>query len=298
MIEMEDLKRGVKKYATPLYVYDLDAVEETLTAFRLKFWDTADLCFAMKANPFLTGKMEKYVDRIEVCSMGEYRICRVLGIAPEKLLISGVLKQKEDILEILEECGGTCAYTVESLNQFYCLANWCEERCEVVHVYMRLTSGNQFGMDEETLAQVIKEKNIQKLFFEAHWIYRHKLDEMRKRMPVPIVFKIGVETFDHDFREKVLNKHADFSGPEEVARYFDSPCLMVGIKGQTKEMIARDIEYLKRYFKLGTVNVYNNNTTPIRRDEELVRWFMKEYQWLLDDPAVEVLYEITDFGVG
>ncbi len=35
------------------------------------------------------------------------------------------------------------------------------------------------------------------------------------------------------------------------------PCLMVGIKGQTKEMIARDIEYLKRYFKLGTVNVYN-----------------------------------------
>ena len=24
MIEMEDLKRGVKKYATPLYVYDLD----------------------------------------------------------------------------------------------------------------------------------------------------------------------------------------------------------------------------------------------------------------------------------
>ena len=158
MIEMEDLKRGVKKYATPLYVYDLDAVEETLTAFRLKFWDTADLCFAMKANPFLTGKMEKYVDRIEVCSMGEYRICRVLGIAPEKLLISGVLKQKEDILEILEECGGTCAYTVESLNQFYCLANWCEERCEVVHVYMRLTSGNQFGMDEETVCGIVRDR--------------------------------------------------------------------------------------------------------------------------------------------
>ena len=164
-----------------------------------------------------------------------------------------------------------------------------------------IDSASCFELPEQTLvriAQVIKEKNIQKLFFEAHWIYRHKLDEMRKRMPVPIVFKIGVETFDHDFREKVLNKHADFSGPEEVARYFDSPCLMVGIKGQTKEMIARDIEYLKRYFKLGTVNVYNNNTTPIRRDEELVRWFMKEYQWLLDDPAVEVLYEITDFGVG
>ena len=73
---------------------------------------------------------------------------------------------------------------------------------------------------------------------------------------------------------------------------------MIGIQGQTKEMISRDIEYLKKYFKLGTVNVYNNNTTKIRRDEELVKWFMKEYQWLLDDPSVEVLYEITDFGVG
>ena len=60
----------------------------------------------------------------------------------------------------------------------------------------------------------------------------------------------------------------------------------------------QDIECLKKYFKLGTVNVYNNNTNSICRDEELVAWFMEEYRWLLDDPSVEVLYEITDFGVG
>ena len=107
-----------------------------------------------------------------------------------------------------------------------------------------------------------------------------------------------VETFDYDFRQRVLNKHADFREPGEVAEYFDSPCLMVGIQGQTKDMIRYDIDCLKRYFKLGTVNVYNNNTTPIRRDQALVDWFMDEYQWLMEDPAVEVLYEITDFGVG
>lgn len=164
-----------------------------------------------------------------------------------------------------------------------------------------INSGSCFELPEQTLddiAEVIRKKGITKLFFEAHWIYKKKLDEMKKRMPVPVVFKIGVETFDYDFRQRVLNKHADFSTPQEVAEYFDSPCLMVGIKGQTKEMIARDIEYLKKYFKLGTVNIYNNNTTAIKRDESLVEWFMKEYRWLLDDPAVEVLYEITDFGVG
>lgn len=164
-----------------------------------------------------------------------------------------------------------------------------------------INSGSCFELPRQTLEDilsVIREKHIEKLFFESHWIYRSRLEEMRRKMGIPIVFKIGVETFDNAFREQVLNKHADFSGPEEVAEYFDSPCLMVGIKGQTKEMIKKDIEYLKKYFRLGTVNVYNNNTTPVRRDEELVAWFMKEYRWLLDDPAVEVLYEVTDFGVG
>lgn len=164
-----------------------------------------------------------------------------------------------------------------------------------------INSGSCFELPNQTLSDIadtIRSKNIKKLFFEAHWMYRKHLADMRARMPVPIVFKIGVETFDRDFRENVLNKHAGFQTPEEVAEWFDSPCLMVGIKGQTKEMIAHDIDCLKRYFKLGTVNVYNNNTTPIRRDEELVRWFMSEYRWLLDDPSVEVLYEITDFGVG
>lgn len=164
-----------------------------------------------------------------------------------------------------------------------------------------INSGSCFELPEQTLediSQLIIKKGIKKLFFEAHWMYRSKLEKLREQMPVPIIFKIGVETFDNDFRQNVLNKHADFSTPQEVAQWFDSPCLMVGIQGQTKEMIAHDIDCLKKYFRLGTVNVYNNNTTAIKRDEALVRWFMKEYSWLLDDPDVEVLYEITDFGVG
>ena len=164
-----------------------------------------------------------------------------------------------------------------------------------------INSGSCFELPPQTqeeIIRIIEKKHIGKLFFESHWMYRKQVAAMRERMPVPIIFKTGVETFDNDFRQKVLNKHADFTTPEQVAEYFDSPCLMVGIQGQTRAMIARDIELLKKHFQLGTVNVYNNNTTPIRRDEELVRWFMEEYRWLLDDPAVEVLYEITDFGVG
>ena len=33
---------------------------------------------------------------------------------------------------------------------------------------------------------------------------------MRDYFGIPVTYKMGVETFDYDFREKVLNKHADF----------------------------------------------------------------------------------------
>lgn len=164
-----------------------------------------------------------------------------------------------------------------------------------------IDSASCFELPKETLddiKKVIEEKHIKKLFLESHWIYRKRLHEMREFFGIPIVFKIGIESFDNDFRENYLNKHADFKNPEEVAEYFDSPCIMVCIRGQTKEMIRRDIEILKKYFKLGTVNIYTNNSTDVKKDPELVKWFEEEYAWLRDDPTIEVLFENTDFGVG
>ncbi len=71
---------------------------------------------------------------------------------------------------------------------------------------------------------------------------------MREYFEIPVVFKIGVETFDNDFRNNILNKNANFKTPQDVKEYFDSPCIMVGIKGQTKEMIDKDIEIILNTF--------------------------------------------------
>ena len=164
-----------------------------------------------------------------------------------------------------------------------------------------IKSGSCFELPEgtrEELRRIARERGIRRLFFESHWLYRKRLEEMRAYMGIPVTYKIGVETFNHEFRERVLNKHAGFKRPEEVARYFDSPCIMVGIKGQTKEMIDYDIRMVKKHFRLGTVSVFTNNTTKIRQDPELVKWFVWEYAWLREDPSIEVLYENTDFGVG
>ncbi|WP_415186255.1 radical SAM protein [Peptoniphilus grossensis] len=149
----------------------------------------------------------------------------------------------------------------------------------------------------EAIKRIVEEKNIRRLFFEAHWIYRNRLDEIRDFFKVPITFKTGIETFDNDFRENVLKKGADFKDYREVKKYFDSPCVMVGIKGQTREMIDRDMEIIKE-FSHATVNIFMNNSTEIKRDDELVKWFVEKYNYLEDDPRVDILFEITDFGVG
>ena len=121
---------------------------------------------------------------------------------------------------------------------------------------------------------------------------------MRDFFGIEIIFKIGVETFDNSFRNLVLNKNANFKTVDEVKESFQSVCLLVGIKGQTKEMIKRDINLVLENFKYATINVFINNTTDVKRDEELVQWFTDNFKYLEDYQYIEVLYNNTDFGVG
>ena len=162
-----------------------------------------------------------------------------------------------------------------------------------------INSGSCFELPTETLKDIkdiVEEKNIETLYFESHFMYRNRLDEIRDFFNAKIIFKCGIETFDNEFRS-FLNKGFSAS-PEEIAHYFSSICLMVGIKGQTKEMIRRDIKFLEEHFEKGCVNVYVDNSTEIKSDPQLIEWFENEYAYLEKNPQIEVLWHNTDFGVG
>lgn len=164
-----------------------------------------------------------------------------------------------------------------------------------------INSGSCFELPKNTLdriKRIIIEKNIEKLFLESHWCYKNRLDEMRRFFKIPIIFKTGVESFDYDFRNNFLKKNAKFKTVNELKTYFDSPCMMVGIKGQTKEMIDKDMDIVLNNFEHATINVFINNTSSIKRDEELVTWFKEKYKFLDENEKIEVLYNNTDFGVG
>lgn len=164
-----------------------------------------------------------------------------------------------------------------------------------------INSGSCFELPKKTLErikEVVEEKGIEKLFLESHWFYRNKVKEMREYFKVPITFKIGVESFDYEFRNTFLNKNAKFRTVKELQEYFDSSCMMVGIKGQTKEMIDKDMEIVLNNFEHGTINVFTPNTSKLEKDDELIQWFIEKYKYLNDNPKIEVLYNNTDFGVG
>ncbi|MEF9991569.1 MAG: radical SAM protein [Romboutsia sp.] len=194
------------------------------------------------------------------------------------------------------EDNSTLEYEINKLN-FEVLEN-IKGTYKVLEV---INSGSCFEIPTKTLErikEIIKEKKIERLFLESHWCYKNRLQEMRDFFEIPITFKIGVETFDYDFRNNILNKNAKFKTPMEVREAFDSPCMMVGIKGQTKEMIDNDMEIVQRYFNHATINVFVNNSSKLERDEELVNWFKDKYKHLDENENIEVLYNNTDFGVG
>lgn len=164
-----------------------------------------------------------------------------------------------------------------------------------------IDSASIFELPKQTLKrikQIIQEKNIHTLFLESHWLYHQHIQEIRDYFGIQVIVKIGIETFDDDFRNIILNKNVTFQSIEELKQDFDSPCLMVGIQGQTQAMIEKDMYILTHNFDYGTISIYRNNSTPIKRDDQLIHWFMNKYGYLKNDSRFDFLASPTDFGVG
>lgn len=166
-----------------------------------------------------------------------------------------------------------------------------------------INSGSAMELDEQTLVliqEVVKEKQIHTLWFEAHYMYRKKLADFARRFaPVQVKFRCGVETFDAELRERWKKGVPASVKPEDIARYFQGVCLLCGTQGERREHVIEDIEIAKRHFEYFSVNVFCNNSTAEKQDQEFVRWFAKEvYPTLQDDERIEVLMENTDLGVG
>lgn len=153
---------------TPYYVFDTDEFAKRAAMIRAaldcKGGRRIPLCFSIKANPFLLHRLPAGLDHVEVCSPGELEICIALGVKPESIIYSGVMKEKCDIERAVSYGAGilTCESirhaTLISEVMLECMSEGAQEAGLVekkAQVILRLTSGNQFGMSLEDIEYII-----------------------------------------------------------------------------------------------------------------------------------------------
>lgn len=199
-MKQEIIENILKNYETPIYVFDIDKLKQRIRFLRENLTKRLELCYAIKANTFIVKEINDDVDRFEVCSPGEYSICEESSITPEKIVISGVYKTPSVIEYMITTNQKIGRYTVESIEQLKLLDELSKKHNIKLNVLLRLTSGNQFGINEEDIEKIISEKDsYTNLNFEGIQYFSGTQKRTNKRLQKEIDY---IDDFLHILEEK------------------------------------------------------------------------------------------------
>ncbi len=138
--------------ATPFYLFHENMAVENVLALRRHFGDGVRISYAMKANPWLAKAAGGAADFVEVSSPGELALCRAYGIPGAKLTVDGLLWPAASLRAALEM--GVTRFCVDSAQQLSLLLG--EARGKPLSLLLRLSAGDQFGMDRRELAACLR----------------------------------------------------------------------------------------------------------------------------------------------
>ena len=155
---MDDaLERAFREVASPAYVFSAQAFAARSEMVKDAFGNDTDICYSIKANPFLLAALPDVFSRIEVCSPGELEICKALRIDPSKIIFSGVNKSLDEVRTAMDY--GVCTFTAESRDQLKHISTAASERGITAQVLIRLSCESQFGMDRSDVFDVIASRD-------------------------------------------------------------------------------------------------------------------------------------------
>lgn len=178
---------------------------------------------------------------------------------------------------------------------------------KVTGKYKRLeivNSGSFLELDKNTISyikKVIEDKKIETLIVESHYFYRKDIIKIKDYFSnISVKFKIGVETFNSDIRENLFKKGMGKDVKiTDIKKYFNQVCLLFGVEGQNKKDFLEDLKIARANFDRVCINIFNENTTPLKADKELIKWFIDEvYENIKQDENIDILLTNTDLGVG
>ena len=168
-VEQVSLEKLARQYGTPLFVYSEATILDALAAYQRGLaGHSAQICYALKANPSL-GIIQLLANAdcgFDIVSGGELERVIAAGVAPARVIFSGVGKTRNEMRRALEV--GIACFNVESeaelevLNEV-AMANGRPARISIrvnpnidpkTHPYISTgLKGNKFGIAHERTLQ-------------------------------------------------------------------------------------------------------------------------------------------------
>ena len=117
--EAVPLREIAREAGTPVYVYSAATIRHHARVMKAALEPLGDplIAFAVKANPNPAVLAILAAEGLgaDIVSIGEYRQARAAGITPDRILFSGVGKDKDEMAKAL--AGGVCQFNVESVEE-------------------------------------------------------------------------------------------------------------------------------------------------------------------------------------
>lgn len=149
----------LKKMTSSYYIFDVKILHNRVKTLKQLLPENVDLCYAVKANPFVIKEIAPLVERLEVCSPGEADICDKLNISTEQMVISGVYKSADFIEKLVSQRNAKYIHTIESVSHLRLLDKLSKQYDVVLPVLIRLTNNSQFGIDEQAIDDIIANRD-------------------------------------------------------------------------------------------------------------------------------------------
>lgn len=146
-----------RQIETPFFLFDENRLKDNVDFLKKKTGNDISVCFSVKANPWYAVKAAESADYVEVCSPGEWELCRKHKILPDKIIAGGIYKSDEELRTLVE--AGPHRISIESLQQLSRVDRYASDSKIKTDILLRISSGNQFGMDSDLVIDILNQQD-------------------------------------------------------------------------------------------------------------------------------------------
>lgn len=169
---------------SPFYAYDRQLITDRVAELRRQMPTELKIHYAMKANPMpaVVQHMATLVDGFDLASAGEMKVALDTAMPPEHISMAGPGKRPQELMQAI---AAGITINAESLHELETIARLSEQNGIQAHVSVRINpafelkaSGmkmgggpKQFGIDEESMPDILKRMKELNLDFKGLHIY-------------------------------------------------------------------------------------------------------------------------------